>query len=401
MAGPVECSGTVTIASRVDAERVRVLNAYEVLEGEPRKDLLALVELASRVSGIPMSTINLVTETHQHQVATWGFPSSICERRDSMCAKVIESGPDPVMLSDARDDARFVDNAHVNGELASVRFYAAQPLVTPSGVIIGTLCLYDVEPHEVDPDLAHLMETLASQVVDVLELGLTTRELEAANARLAQANERLGAFAGQVSHDLKNPLSAITMSLEMALDEIEPDADTMVVPLLDRAVRGAERMNAMIADLLAFAQGRQPEFEDVDTREVVAAALEDLDDTLAGHTVEVGDLPVVCADPVHLRVVLQNLIANAAKFSPDGGTVTVSAERLGTAHRLQVADQGPGVPREERERVFEPMVRLDKAQPGTGIGLATCRRIIEAHGGRIGIDDNPGGGTIVWFELPA
>jgi signal transduction histidine kinase len=397
VAGPVGCSGTVI--SKVDAERARALAAYEVLGGEPRKDLSALVELASRVSGIPMATINLITESHQHQVATWGFPSSICERRDSMCARVIESGSELVMLSDAREDERFVDNAHVNGELASVRFYAAQPLVTPSDVIIGTLCLYDVEAHEVDPDLAHLMETLASQVVDVLELGLTTRELETANARLAQANERLGAFAGQVSHDLKNPLSAITMSLEMALDEMVP-GEGMVVSLLDRAARGAERMDAMIADLLAFAQGRQPQFEDVDTTEVVKAALEDLDGSLAGRSVEVGDLPVVCGDPVHLRVVMQNLIANAVKFSSEGSQVTVSAETRRGSYRLKVVDQGPGVPPEDRERVFEPMVRLDKAKPGTGIGLATCRRIIEAHGGQIGMADNPGGGTIVWFDLP-
>jgi signal transduction histidine kinase len=384
-----------------DAERARALAAYEVLDGEPRKDLQALVELASRVSGIPMATINLISETQQHQVATWGFPSSICERRDSMCARVIESGTDPVMLSDARDDDRFVDNAHVNGELASVRFYAAHPLLTPTGVVIGTLCLYDVETHEVDPDLAHLMETLAAQVVDVLELGLTTRELEAANSQLARANERLSAFAGQVSHDLKNPLSAIAMSLELAMDEVEADGETMVVPLLDRAARGAERMNAMIADLLAFAQGRQPAFEDVHTGEVVKAVLEDLDGATAGHTIVVGDLPIVCADPVHLRVVLQNLIANALKFSPEGGSVVVSGTSSRTGHRLQVADDGPGVPPEERERVFEPMVRLDKTKPGTGIGLATCRRIIEAHGGAIGIDDNPGGGAVVWFELPA
>lgn len=398
MAGRVGCSGTV---SSTDAERVRALHAYEVLDGEPRKDLLALVELASRVSGIPMATINLITDTHQFQVATWGFPSAVCERRDSMCAKVIESGSDAVMLRDARDDLRFVDNAHVNGQLASVRFYAAQPLVTPSGVIIGTLCLYDLEPHEVDPDLAHLMETLAAQVVDVLELGLATRELEAANARLAKANERLGAFAGQVSHDLKNPLSAIAMSLELALDEVEADGDTMVAPLLDRAARGADRMNAMIADLLAFAQGRQPEPEAVDANDVVKAALEDLDGAKANHTVVVGELPTVYADPVHLRVVLQNLIANALKFSPEGGTVTVRGSETRTGHRLEVADDGPGVPEEDRDRVFEPMVRLDKTKPGTGIGLSTCRRIIEAHGGRIGIDANPGGGTVVWFELPA
>ena len=78
----------------------------------------------------------------------------------------------------------------------------------------------------------------------------------------------------------------------------------------------------------------------------------------------------------------------------------MSGARVGDQWRVEVADRGRGIPEEHRERVFEPLARVDKSEPGNGIGLATCRRIIAAHGGAIGLDPRPGGGTIAWFELP-
>jgi signal transduction histidine kinase len=81
--------------------------------------------------------------------------------------------------------------------------------------------------------------------------------------------------------------------------------------------------------------------------------------------------------------------------------VDVVADRIDDVWRIEVADNGPGVPETERQRVFEPFARIDKTVPGTGVGLATCKRIVEAHGGRIGLAAAPGGGTVAWFELPA
>jgi signal transduction histidine kinase len=130
--------------------------------------------------------------------------------------------------------------------------------------------------------------------------------------------------------------------------------------------------------------------------------LEDLNGASGDAVVDVGDLPTVVGDPVQLRALLQNLVSNALKFSgrSPGSRVGVSAGRVGETWRVEVTDNGPGVPEEQRERVFEPFARIDKTIPGTGVGLATCRRIVEAHGGRIGLSGAPEGGTVAWFELP-
>ncbi|HYH33806.1 MAG TPA: GAF domain-containing sensor histidine kinase [Nocardioides sp.] len=374
-----------------DEVRDSAIAQYAVIDAPPRPELLALTELAARCAGVPMATINVITATHQWQVATYGIDAAVCSREDSMCSVVLQERT-PVLVSDASADERFRGNPFVTGRTASVRFYASHPLTTPDGVVIGTLCVFDERPHPVDPELVETLATLADRVVDVLQLELTSR-------RLAAANERLGAFAGQVSHDLKNPLAAIRMSVELAREEA--GNDDALAPLLERAERGAHRMDAMIGELLTFARGgAPPDRVDVDLGEQMCQVLEDLAGAGAADRVEVGDLPVVQGDPVQLRTVLQNLVANALKFSPPGSPVSVTAVRLPAGWWVGVTDRGPGVPEQDRDRAFEPMVRLDRSKPGSGIGLATCRRVVEAHGGRIGIEDSALGGAAVWFTLP-
>ena len=376
-----------------DEIREHVIGEYAVLEAPPRRELQALTELAAKCSHVPMATINLITATQQWQVATYGFQGAVCDREDSMCANVLEENR-PILLADASADERFRDNPFTTGELADVRFYASHPLTTPDGITIGTLCVFDDRVHPVEAELEETLGTLAERVVDVLQLELTSR-------RLTAANERLAAFAGQVSHDLKNPLASIRMSVELALDEIEDDGSALA-QLLTRAERSALRMNAMIGDLLTFARGGgAPEKRDVDLDMVLQQVLEDLAGAVERGQVKAEGLPVVQGDPVQLRTVLQNLLANAVKFAEPGAPVLVSGERVPSGWWIGVADRGPGIPVADRERAFEPMVRLDATKPGTGIGLATCRRTIEAHGGLMGIDDHAGGGAVVWFELPA
>lgn len=380
--------------TREDELREQALEAYDVLGTPPRRELEALVELAAKVSGVPMATINLFTATEQWQVATYGFAAGVCERQDSLCHQVLDGGA-PILLADASLDERFRDNPFTTGEVARIRFYASIPLVTPEGVVIGTLCVFDEETYELDPGLEHTLATLAARVVDVLQLELTSRQLEA-------ANERLVAFAGQVSHDLRNPLAAVRMSLDLVREELGDREDAGILNLLDRAERSTGRMNDMIGRLLTFAQmGAAIEPAHVDLTRVVHDVMEDLAGVATTDQVVVGELPTVWGDAVQLRVLLQNLLANAVKFSPPGTPVTVSAAPLDEGWRISVADRGPGVPRDQRERVFDPMVRLDTRVPGTGIGLATCRRIVDAHGGRIGVAENPDGGAAIWFELPA
>jgi signal transduction histidine kinase len=237
-------------------------------------------------------------------------------------------------------------------------------------------------------------------VVDVLELELASRRLSEANARLAASNDRLAHFAGQVSHDLKNPLTSISLSLEALELEVTDDYQAETIA---RARRGVDRMGDLIGNLLEFAtQGVAPGDDVVELGDELASALDDLDGRVAPGSVRTGPLPPARGDAAQLRTVLMNLIDNAVKFTLDGARPDIEVEAVARdgCSRIEVRDRGRGVPDDKRERVFAPLARLDKTVDGTGIGLATCRRIIEAHGGSMGVEERAGGGSVFWFELP-
>jgi signal transduction histidine kinase len=379
--------------------RDQAVTAYDVVGGPPRRELDALVELAAQVAGVPFAAVNMMCSDLQHQVATAGFAGEESPLEDAMCRLVVQSGRS-IMLEDAHRDERFADSPWTNGELDEIRYYASHPLRTPSGVVVGTLCVFDTEAHRVTPEAAKGLAQLADRVVDVLELDLTSRRLEEVNARLRTSNERLEHFAGQVSHDLKNPLTSVSLSLEaLELDAIDREQ----LESLARARRGLDRMDGLISDLLSFATMGAPPGDDlVDLQVELASALDDLAGRLSAVTLSVGGLPVVRGDAAQLRSVLMNLVDNAAKFTQGDARpeIGIGSWVLDGWRRIEVRDRGRGVPRDQRQRVFAPLTRLDKSVEGTGLGLATCRRIVEAHGGRMGVDEREGGGSVFWFELP-
>ncbi|MEH3032832.1 MAG: GAF domain-containing sensor histidine kinase [Aeromicrobium erythreum] len=387
-----------------------VIAEYDVV-GNPPDAFLPVVEMAAAVSRVPMATINIITSTAQHQVTTVGFDASVCRREDSMCARALETGG-PVLVPDASRDRRFRDNPFVTGEIGAVRFYASYPLRTPEGLVIGSLCVFDEVPRELDAEQARTLELLASRLVDILVLSRRTRDLDEAMRHLVglrnelrRSNEHLAAFTGQVSHDLAGPLSAVTMSLDLLDEEIDdhPDVASDLRPLVRSGRRGAARMTAMIHDYLALARlGGSLQREDVDLRGLVLAACDDVGLTGSDPGLVLRDLPSVRADPGQLRSVLQNLLSNAVKYGGDVVDVEVSARRQGDGWRVEVADRGPGVDPADADRLLEPFARSDQdgEVDGTGLGLATSRRIVRAHGGGLGLEPREGGGTVAWFTLP-
>ena len=380
-----------------DRARVAEIQRLDVVQHAPRNELLAIVELAAQVCGTPMATINLISDVEQHQVATYGFAASVCSREDSMCAHVL--GEDtPIVVADASLDPRFMDNPFVTGEIGRVRFYASHKLVTLAGITIGTLCVFDESPRELDGSQVDALATLADRIVDVLELGWRSRPL-------AVSNERLSTFAGRVSHDLKAPLATLSMSLGLLREQLAAgiDADG-AYRLLERAINGSNRMAAMIDDVLSYASlGGGLSVEPVALDDVLDDVLIELEAPLADAVVTRSPLPVVSGDRTQLRSLLQNVLDNASKYRSPQRTLTldISAVDHDGRWRVSIADNGRGVPEDERERVFEPRVRLYADSAGSGIGLDTCRRVVQAHGGTIELRETTGGGVTMSFELPA
>lgn len=391
---------------RHDAARMAEIERYGLLAASDRPELSALAHLAALVCGVSSAFISIVTDTELHQLATVGLEPVAVPRAVSMCDAVL-TADEPLISADLGRDPRFCDNPFVRA--GRTVFYASYQLASPSGVPFGSLCVFDDQEREIDDSQRRALRDLADRVVDVLELELRNRELATVVDELERSNDQLAAFAGQVSHDLRNPLGAVAGTLELLTDltgAAQPDLEAMRL-LLGRAHHSTARMSTLVEEVLQFAtlNGRLDEHP-VDVGRLVSEVRVDLDTDLDGTVVEIVRLDDVVADPVQLRIVVQNLLSNAAKYTARGERpqIEVSAVATDAAWRLEVVDHGRGVDPADRARVFEPFVRVHEHDAagvdGTGMGLATCRRIISAHGGEIGLDPTAGGGTTAWIELP-
>ncbi len=394
-----------------EIERLRSIDDFRVIDAPPLPDLPAVVELAAYVCGVPNAVVNIVAADKQHQIASVGFDPGVCSREDSMCAiSIVE--PDQVVVPDARLDPRFAGNPFVTGVIDDIRFYASSQLVDRDGHVLGTLCVFDQHVHEMTPVQRDGLKKLARMVMEVLELhrhGHLLQEavdlLQRRGRELARSNAALQHFAGQVSHDLKNPLTGVlgfvAMLQEIPIVAYDPDAKRCI----DRALSSATRMWRMIEDVLSHAAiGGRPAFSSVALDDTAQAVVDDLNAAIgaAGATVHIGSLPTVVGDATQLRVLMQNLVGNSVKFRDPQRPcyVEIRGDEQPSTWSFAVVDNGIGIAAEDRPRVVEMFTRLRNDVEGSGIGLATCQRIVEAHGAVLAIDGTPGGGTTVTVTLP-
>ena len=220
-------------------------------------------------------------------------------------------------------------------------------------------------------------------------------------------------FVGLISHELRTPLSSILGYLELMRDDDESPLSEEQLQYLGVAERNAHRLLRLVGDLLFTAQvesGRFPiDIKDAELRSVVAASVESATPVAsnAGVTLvsDVPDAPVlVRGDPVRLGQAVDNLVSNALKFTPSGGTVTVSLAREGDEAVIAVTDTGIGIPAVEvsqlSQRFFRASTATRNAVPGVGLGLTITKAIVTAHGGRLDIQSEEGVGTSISLRLP-
>ncbi|WP_146237989.1 PAS domain S-box protein [Meiothermus sp. Pnk-1] len=255
---------------------------------------------------------------------------------------------------------------------------------------------------------------------DITELKRLERELRELNAeletRVAQrtaelerSNRDLEQFAYVASHDLQEPLRMISSYTQLLAKRYADKLDEKAHQYIHYAVDGAERMQRLIQDLLAYSRvgTRAQALEPTDAQSVLRETLENLQFALreSGAAVEADPLPVVLADRSQLGQVLQNLIANAVKFRhPERPLrIRIGAARQGEMWRFSVEDNGIGIEEEYFERIFVIFQRLHGKEdyPGSGIGLAMCKKIVERHGGKIWVESVLGEGSRFYFTWPA
>jgi PAS domain S-box-containing protein len=255
-----------------------------------------------------------------------------------------------------------------------------------------------------DGDGAH--SGFYSTLRDVSERKAAEEVLHRASIELERRNGELEGFAAMVAHDLRQPLQVVGGFAQLLAERSAGSTDERANRYLAAIERGVGKMTAMVDSMLEYARAGEAEapVSLTDSLRIVADVIDGLEGSMNGGKVVVrGRLPVLPADPAQLSRLFENLIGNALKFRAETAPVVqVAAERDGNTWRFTVQDDGMGVSPEFAEQLFGMFAREHRSgQPGTGMGLAICRKIVEHHGGRIWFEAAPGHGSIFSFTLPA
>ncbi|MEW5959820.1 MAG: GAF domain-containing sensor histidine kinase [Chloroflexota bacterium] len=292
------------------------------------------------------------------------------------------------------------------------------PLIT-NGMPVGFMFFSSVEPNTYSMSHVELFKGIASQLSVILEKGRLVSELAAQKEAIEQQNDELrrlnelkNSFLGIAAHDLRNPLSNIQLITHLLTEENSDLSEVESKSLLNDINKQTGHMLSLLNELLDVTQieaGKlNLQLKEIDLGLFLAETIR-RQAMIAGPKgtrihLEVEPGGEVLADPVQLRQVADNLISNAVKYSPPGSTVMVSVTRLDNGWRVNVQDEGPGITAEDRHLLFQDFARLSAKPTGgeksIGLGLAISRRVVEAHGGKIGVDSEPGRGANFWFTLP-
>jgi PAS domain S-box-containing protein len=234
----------------------------------------------------------------------------------------------------------------------------------------------------------------------------TEQQLEEAAVALRRSNEELQQFVNSAAHDLRSPLSSIKGMAELLSWKFSAQLGDKGKELIDYITRGVTRMTKLLEDLLSFARASHfdaASAQPVPLNQILTATLSNLSGEIAesGATVTMDSLPVVGAHEAHMLQLLQNLIGNALKYRSQHPHIHISAEQRNGEWIIGVTDNGIGIDPAYAEQIFRPFERLHGEQyPGSGIGLATCQKIVEGYGGRIWVEAELGKGSRFFFTFP-
>lgn len=283
------------------------------------------------------------------------------------------------------------------------------PIETEEGLFVVSAIVDITERKRLEHALRQTNELLEQRVQQrTLQLSAQTETLQRANEALERSNLELQQFAYIASHDLQSPLRSISGFLQLLRAEYSDRLDGQANDWIQRTVQSIQQMQTLIKDLLAYSRvdSRSRPFQPVPFRKVYEDAVAMLDASITESRAEVScdsDLPVVMGDRSQLVQLLHNLLSNAVKYHGDQPPrIHITAARSEEGWVFCVRDNGIGIDPRYHESVFEIFRRLHTQQeyPGTGIGLAVCRRVVHRHGGRIWVESEPGRGSRFCFTIP-
>lgn len=389
-----------------ELNRLQSLYDLDIVGTEQESDFDYITKLAAYICNTPVALVTLVDKEKQWFKSKVGL--DICEtsRESSFCAHAILSPEEILEVPDARKDLRFIDNPLTKTD-QPVIFYAGIPLRTKEGVALGSLCVIDHKPNELNNEQREALVTLGKQVERLFELRLVNNTLEQTKNSLTKHNNLLKDFAGTVSHDLKMPLANLILTSDIVKKKYEDLLDLSGKKYLGYLKKSSMSMSNYITNILSHYESMAYEKDDVQ-QFMLNDSLEDLVDLLninfecEVHFPET-NLELSC-NRAALDQIFLNLIGNSLKYNDKKHTIiTIGAVEQSSKFQFSVRDNGRGIEADKVDSIFtlfSTIGHLDKhGERGHGIGLSTVQKLVHNMGGTIKVSSVLGEYTEFLFTI--
>lgn len=384
-----------------EKERLDALLAYQILDSAPEKDFDDIVKLASEICQTPISIITLIDKDRQWFKSKIGLDFFESARETSFCAHTISKPKETMIVSDSLLDERFFDNPLVNG-FPNIRCYVGVPLIDPSGHALGSLCVIDTRPRNLDSFQLLALEKLANQVINLLELRKKNFQLLENHNSLLSKYKDLEQFASVVSHDIKSPLNNIMMLTKMLQETSEDKLDTEGVQILDYIYKSSEELKKLVDAILIYYKYDNEQIvknENIKLNDFMQYLIDILDTKNEFEFILPDKNHKLHSNKMALVQIFYNLISNSIKYNDKPkGIIAIDFSEGDDYYLISIKDNGSGIDKSNFDKIFNVFETLGKtdrfATKGTGIGLSTVQKMVQKLNGKIELESELGIGTI-------
>lgn len=390
-----------------EVERVKALMEYDIMDTLPEKIFDDITKIASQICNTPISIINFIDDERQYFKSSVGLVAGEpAPLKYSFCAHAIANPQEPFIVTDARSNPLFASNPMVTGE-PKIVFYYGISLVTSEGFALGSLCVIDHKPGKLSEAQADALQSLSNQVMFLLDLRKNNKLLFSYQKKLQEYSSNMEDFAAMAAHDLKEPLRSIQAFVEIIEEKHTGLWDENDHTYLNFINTSAKRMNLLIHDLLDYAKGGYitNNYECINVNELIRTIFDELTENIDGQKpqITIDPMPLIKSSRTALNVLFKNIINNALKYQIKGQQtqLNVKLNKTSSNWTFSVEDNGIGIQPEYLKTIFEPFKRLhnQKEFDGSGLGLASCKKIIEKLNGEIWATSELNKGTTIYFTL--
>ncbi len=398
-----------TATLTTDVQRLWEKYNYEILDTSKEEEFDDIVKLASQICKVPISLISLLETGRQWHNAETGEDMTENVKESSFCACTLMQEEDIFEIDDASKDARFANSPLVI-DAPNIRFYAGVPLVSKNGFKLGTLCVLNSEPQHLTDEQSFGLKVLAKQVIKLLDLRLTNKELKVQELKMKQQSEMQNRIISIIAHDVRSPMASLKQIIDFTKNDILSEEESKELMLM--AETHLDGTLDLLSDLLEW--GRMQVTKTIgETRPVNLFKMiqERFCQAYASATIKNNELInlvdrelVLNTDSNALQFIIRNLLGNAIKFT-ENGSISIYAQREDDKVLISVSDTGIGMDDSVKKNLLTGDGKLTtlgtKKEKGSCLGLLFTKDFIDMLGGKLTIKSNKTKGTTFYIELKA